>query len=120
MDDTACGCDCPLVKVGVCQSDRQCPNFIEVWWKEGEQGQQKLVKDCAPRRVLLQQSDFAHRLIGVEAATCQLRDKIDLLCSILSDLTVRSQQYIDNQKIEEQNANANINAIDDNSVAAST
>ena len=109
MDDTACGCDCPLVKTGVCKSDRECPNFIESWWKYGESGQQKLIRDCAPRRVLLQQGDFAHRLIGVEASVCQLRDKIDLLCSILADLTVRSKQYVESQKIEGNNENANIN-----------
>lgn len=86
MDDTACGCDCPLVKAGVCKSDRECPNFIESWWKEGEQGQQKLVKDCAPRRIMLQQADNQHAIFGMQASICQLRDKINSLISIFANL----------------------------------
>lgn len=98
MEETACGCDCPLVKSGVCQTDRQCPNFIETWWQEGEQGKPKLIADCAPRRILLQQATMASNLIGVQASVEQVRNTVDKLCSILSTLTMRSQDYLEHQK----------------------
>lgn len=97
MEDTACGCDCPLVKSGLCKSDRECPNFIESWWKEGERGEQKLVKDCAPRRVMLQQGILAQNIFGVQASVCDLRNTVDKLCSVLLDLTIKSKEFADKQ-----------------------
>lgn len=90
MKDTTCGCDCPLVKSGICKSDRECPNFLESWWQEGENGKPTLIKDCAPRRVLIQQGEMRHALIGVQASICELREKISSLISIFANLAQRS------------------------------
>lgn len=90
MHDTACGCDCPLVKSGICKSDRECPNFIESWWKEGERGEQKLVRDCAPRRILLQQAENQHTLFGVQSSICEMRDKISALIGIFANLAKKN------------------------------
>lgn len=98
MEDTACGCDCPLVKSGICKSDRECPNFIESWWKEGEQGHQKLIKDCAPRRVMLQQANTQHALIGVQASVCELREKISCLINIFANLSTCKSADIEEVK----------------------
>lgn len=97
MENTSCGCNCPLVKAGVCKSDYECPNYIESWWKEGENGDPKLIKDCAPKRILMQQGTQAQNLIHVQAAICDLRNTVDKLCSILLDLTVRSREYANKQ-----------------------
>src|SRR6187402_3608775 len=98
MDDTACGAECPLVKSGICQSDKQCPNFLETWWQEGEQGRPKMVRDCAPKRTMLQQADFTHRMIGMQAAIEQMRNKLDNLCAIFNQVAEQSQHYLDMKK----------------------
>lgn len=68
MYDTACGCECPFVKNGFCKTDKECPHYVESWWKEGKTGDQKLVRDCSPKRLLIQSNAQFNRMDGLQAA----------------------------------------------------
>ena len=36
MESTACGKECPFVKQGFCNSDKECPHYVESWWQKGD------------------------------------------------------------------------------------
>lgn len=99
MDHTACP-NCPWVKSGFCNSVEECPNYVESWWTEAQTGQQKLVKDCAPKRLMLQMSALHNRLEGVQAATEELRNESHSMKGHFLALLDASQKYIDeNDKV---------------------
>lgn len=63
MDDTHCGDKCPYKEMGF----DKCPNEIETWWQPAEgSGQPKLVKDCAPKRMMLMIQQLYNRMEGVQ------------------------------------------------------
>lgn len=97
MKSTSCGDKCAFVKAGICNSCRDCPNYQESWWKEGESGTPVLVEDCSPKRLLLHQENLMARLLGVESSVCQLRELVNKLCSVLVDISTRSQEYAESQ-----------------------
>ena len=66
MQDTSCGDKCPFLKNGMCTDIRDCPNYIESWWTNGQETHPKLVHDCAPKRMLLQQQHMQLRVEMME------------------------------------------------------
>lgn len=74
MENTSCGEECPFVKTGFCNSDRECPNYSESCWVEGRTGEQKMVKDCIPKRLMIQNNYQQIRLEGLQQAIEQQRN----------------------------------------------
>ena len=102
MKNTSCGCNCPFVKQGFCAEEKECPNYCESWWLEGEGKEPVLIKDCSPKRMLLQQQLMQHRLECVQQALCDSRNKYEELSSYLRTLIEMSRSVIFNQ-IEDKN-----------------
>ena len=79
MKNTNCGQECAFVKNGFCQSDKECPNYIETWWKSIEDEHPKLVKDCFPKKFSLEQNALLHRFLSMQSALEQVRNRMDRL-----------------------------------------
>lgn len=94
MDCTACGKECPFVKTGFCQSDKECPNYIESWWVDGKTQEPKLLKDCAPKRMILQQQYLQIRLEGVQAALEQSRNEYNQLSGYFKSIIEISKNVL--------------------------
>lgn len=94
MECTSCGENCPFVKAKLCSSEKDCPNYLESWWQENGQGQPKVIKDCAPKRLLLQQQTEVNRIFALQQAIEEMRSKFLIIESSLSQLIDQSQQYI--------------------------
>jgi hypothetical protein len=94
MECTSCGENCPFVKAKLCSSEKDCPNYLESWWQENGQGQPKIIKDCAPKRLLIQQQTEVNRIFALQQAIEEMRNKFLVIESSLSQLITQSQQYI--------------------------
>ncbi len=94
MKDTSCGCNCPFVKQGFCEKVNECPNYIESWWIEGDGKEPTIIKDCSPKRMLLQQQLLQSRLDNVLKALCESRDENSKLLAYLHSIieSVKSSQ----------------------------
>lgn len=68
MENTHCGDQCPFVKSGFCSEVTKCPNYMESWWTEQGGTVPKLVKDCSPKRLMLQQQYMQLRLEQLQAS----------------------------------------------------
>lgn len=99
MDDTSCGAECPFVKQGFCSHEKECPNFLETFWLEQNSNRQKLVKDCAPKRLLLNSHDQFNRSISLQASFDKLEDRLAKLEAILEALILQSQNFIVEQRL---------------------
>lgn len=87
MEDTSCGKNCPFVKQGFCENEQECPNYLESWWIKGKEQEHKLVKDCSPKRMLIQQNYLQSRLDSVQESLDISRNRyIDLECQLKSVL----------------------------------
>ena len=100
MDNTCCEGKCPWVKIGFCKEVEECPNFVESWWHEGQTGNQKLVRDCAPKRIMLQISNLHSRLEGVQCATEQVRNECAAMKGHFMALENASRQFLNDESIE--------------------
>ena len=94
MESTSCKENCPFVKSKLCASERECPNFIESWWQEGGTGQPKLISDCAPRRMLIQQQIEVNRMFALQQAVEQMRNRLEALEGVLGQLIQQSKEYL--------------------------
>lgn len=94
MENTSCGDKCPFVKMGACNSERECPNFMESWWTLSTETTPKLVADCAPKRLLIQQNALQLRVeqlqVNMEAQRNEhlvvgqhLKSMIDVCATVL-------------------------------------
>lgn len=99
MDCTNCGNECPFVKQGFCQKDSECPHYMESWWVEADSGNQKLVKDCAPKRLMLDSQNQYNRSISMQASIDKMEHRLAKLEAILQALIHQSQAFIAEQKL---------------------
>jgi hypothetical protein len=91
MENTSCGSNCAFVKSGFCQTDKECPHFVQsLWQKEGDP-MPKIVSDCYPKKFILEQNQLLHRFLCMQSVTEELRHKVSTLedaikqlCNILS------------------------------------
>ncbi len=97
MEDTVCA-KCPWVKSGFCSNVEECPNYVESWWQEGQSGQTKLVKDCAPKRLMQQMAALQSRFEGVQAASEQVRNETCLMKGHFLALVDASRKVIEEQE----------------------
>ena len=94
MDCTSCKENCPFVKSKLCATERECPNFVESWWQEGGTGQPKVISDCAPKRMLIQQQMEVNRMFALQQAVEQMRNRLEKLEGLLCQLIEQSKEYI--------------------------
>jgi len=94
MENTSCEGKCPWVKSGFCSNVEECPNHVESWWTEGQSGQQKLVRDCVPKRLMIQMGALQARFEGVQAATEQVRNETMVMQGHFAALVAESRNYI--------------------------
>lgn len=94
MDCTSCKENCPFVKAKLCATERECPNFMESWWQEGGTGQPKVITDCAPKRVLIQQQIEVNRMFALQQAVEQMRNRLETLEGLLGQLIQQSKEYV--------------------------
>lgn len=91
----------------MCKDVKECPNYLESWWTPAGEGAPKLICDCAPKRLLLQQHHLQIRLEQLQASAdasraeylnvaSQLRCMVDMTQSILLE-------HAKNLKIENKN-----------------
>lgn len=101
MENTNCGKNCTFVKIGLCESDVDCPNYVETLWECGERAEIKTVKDCSPKRQLLESQKYIHRHLEIEAKIKKLTSKVENLENLMLELINESRQFlgeINNQK----------------------
>lgn len=102
MKDTSCGSNCPFVKQGFCQSEKECPNYVESWWIEGQESQPKILRDCSPKRMLLQQQLLQSRVESMQSALEQQRNENMKLTSYLAQLIEASKTILIGEKQDEK------------------
>lgn len=102
MENTACGKECPFVKQGFCESDKQCPNYIETWWMEGQGTQPKKLCDCSPKRMLLQQQLMQAKFENVQQSLEQTRNQYAELACYLKNLIEMGKAVIENKELKNE------------------
>lgn len=98
MDCTNCGDQCPFVKQGFCQKDSECPHYLESWWVDGETGKQKLVKDCAPKRLMLDSQTHYNRSLSMQGSIDKMEHRLSKLETLLQMLITQSRVFLEEQK----------------------
>lgn len=94
MENTACGEDCPFVKQGFCSSDNECPHFVKSCWQDSDTKELVIVKDCSPKRVLLQQNILFNQVFALQQSLTEARNEYQKLSSVLLDLVEKSKLVI--------------------------
>jgi len=104
MDNTVCE-NCPYVKMGLCSTSSECPNYLESWWTQGQETQPKLVKDCAPKRMLLQQQYLQLRVeqqqAAIDAARAEYLKLTQHMAQVLDFTKVVLESHAENLKLQE-------------------
>ena len=99
MDNTNCGENCAFVKCGFCETDKTCPLYQESWWKEDTSETPKLVRDCFPKRMTIEQNKLFNRYTNSQSVVEDVRNRLDKLEKILNILVMQSQEFLnENQK----------------------
>lgn len=95
MKDTSCGENCPFYKQGFCASERECPNYMESVWIEGATQEHRIIKDCSPKRMLIQNQRLENRLEHLEAALQKSTSEYQQLSSYLVQLISASKTVLE-------------------------
>jgi hypothetical protein len=106
MEDTACGSKCAFVKMGFITTCEDCPNYTETWWQEGQTGNTRIVKDCAPKRIMNQLGALQARTENAQAAAEAAKRETLVMKQHFCGLVEASKQLIEERKqnlIEEKN-----------------
>ena len=102
MKDTACGENCPFVKQGFCAKDCECPHYVESWWIENQTNEPVLIRDCSPKRMLLQQQVLQARLEIVQASLEEARNQYLELSTHFKSALLACQSVINHQLTHNQ------------------
>ena len=106
MEGTACGNKCPFVIQGFCKSDRECPHYVESVWVEGSTQETKIIRDCSPKRILIQNQRLECRLEEVQKKLEVSIVEYQRLSGYLEELIKASKRVIlENEKKEVQYEN---------------
>ena len=90
MDKTCNYKDCRLHDL-LGGEPKDCPNFIETWWKPLE-GQAKLVQDCAPKRTLLMVQELYNQQVRLQKAQEQQRNESQKIMGVFEELISHAKQ----------------------------
>lgn len=97
--------ECPLWK----KYKETCPNYTESWWTTKDNGDQQLVFDCTPKRILLMLQNLHNRMIGVEKSQEEQRNEVGKFFEVIKYQVsqVSSTRPMKNiESIEERKNNA--------------
>ena len=94
MENTNCGENCCFVTSGFCKTDKECPFYVETWWRNQNEDKPKLVCDCFPQKFVFEQNNLLHRLFGVQAANEQLRNRVANLEYLIKQLLIQNQEVL--------------------------
>lgn len=86
MEDTQCGDKCAFVKAGICKDCEGCPNYVESWWTTQGSTTPKLIKDCAPRRLMIQQQYLQLRVEQLTADSNAARAEYTQVSNYLGEM----------------------------------
>jgi hypothetical protein len=75
---------------------------MESWWQEGGTGQPKVISDCAPKRMLIQQQVEVNRMFALQQAVEQMRNRLETLEGLLGQLIQQSKEYVLQQTVPKQ------------------
>jgi hypothetical protein len=67
----------------------KCPFYIETMWSPQEGGQPTVMEDCSPKRTVLVVMDIMNRLVGVQQANEQQRNKTEDLLNVMLNVIVK-------------------------------
>lgn len=106
IEDTDCKENCSFVKLGICKSSCECPNYTESIWEDKQSGQVKVVKDCSPKRILFEQTRMIGSFNRVEKEMQIVRDKVNSIDALLQQIINQSREFVkeqNKQKFEVEN-----------------
>jgi|AZIF01.1.fsa_nt_gi hypothetical protein len=63
---------------------QKCPNYIMTSWREEKTGNVKSLEDCAPKRTLMLMQDLFNRVVGLQQANEEQRNKSNDLTEALA------------------------------------
>jgi len=113
IDHTNCCENCAFVKAGLCKTDSGCPNYVESWWLEADGVTPKMIKDCAPKRMIFMQQVEVHRMQAVQAALEQTRNECIMLQAELKNCLQQSIAYMEEQRTKSiKNISPKLNLIE--------
>lgn len=101
MENTSCGEKCCFVKTGFCDNETECPNYIETIWEDKKNGKMVTVKDCSPRRTMLEQQRIGNYIMSVSNQVSTLKSQVNSLEESFNHIVRQTQEFI----LEVQNTN---------------
>lgn len=104
MKNTNCAENCCFVKQGFCKTDKECPFFVQTWWKNDLSPDPVIVSDCFPKKFALEQNHLLTKQIVLQSAIEETRNKLDDLEKSVSQLcNILSKKLELNKNVEENN-----------------
>lgn len=98
MENTSCGNECPFYKQGFCNSEKECPNYIEMWWEEGQTQTKKLVKDCSPKRQLIINMQLQNQILCLQQALTEMRNESQKVAGYFEKIVESSKVIIEQEE----------------------
>ncbi len=95
MENTTCGNDCPFVKSGLCQTDKECCNYLESWWQPNGTDKPHLIKDCVKKRMVYMQQDQVSYTLHLQQEVNSLKQEVEKLSNMLTSLIQRTHYYLE-------------------------
>lgn len=92
-EDTRCGKNCCFVKSGFCEDDTGCPNYTETIWEDISNGKIKTVRDCAPKRTMIEQQRLINSMTGLQNAFETLSNRLNSVENSLSHIINESKIF---------------------------
>ena len=96
MKDTCEPDKCPFAKE---YGQEACPNYIECWWQEDGMNKPELLKDCAPKRILLMMQDLHNRLVGVQTQQAEVCGQLYNMTEAVKRVPTVEHEFIEQEKI---------------------
>jgi hypothetical protein len=94
MEDTNCGDECAFVKAGFCNKDKECPFYCESIWQVRRGTEIKTVKDCHPKKSMMETNNLHYRMGVLQEIQEDLRNRLDRIELTLNTLIEQSQQHL--------------------------
>lgn len=104
MDNSNCREKCTFVKSGFCESDKDCPFYVETLWQKHGDPTPKIVKDCSPKKMMIEQNALLHRFLCSQSVLEDVRNRMDKLQIMLELLISNSTNFIKEKTNELQNS----------------
>lgn len=104
VEDTACGEECCFVKQGFCKTDRECPFFCESTWQTEKGERIGSIKDCYPKRAMMENNNFHYRITVLQSLQEDVRNRLERIELALSHLINQSSEFLRDQKIFNRNS----------------